>query len=133
MSNIMKTKLKKSVNKNLKFCQIKVLFKATNKLKNYLRFKVALIESMNFRAEASYIGKLNGHMKVRVSEHQSFSPRTGKLVKGALSTSLRFYSLICYHQVAWEDFKILGNESNKFILELKESLSDCNRTRTHNY
>ena len=28
----------------------------------------------------------------------------------------------CDHDVAWEDFRILGGESNKFILELKESL-----------
>ena len=28
----------------------------------------------------------------------------------------------CDHDVAWEDFRIFGSESNKFILELKESL-----------
>ena len=29
--------------------------------------------------------------------------------------------LIFDHQVTWEDFRILGSESNKFILELKEN------------
>ena len=29
--------------------------------------------------------------------------------------------LVCDHEVAW-DFRILGSESNTFLLELKESL-----------
>ena len=38
---------------------------------------------------ASHIGKTYKHMKVRVSEHQGVSPRTGKSVKGSLLTSAR--------------------------------------------
>ena len=45
-------------------------------------------------------------MKVRVSEHQGVSPRTGKRVKGTLSTSVRDHMLDCDHRVAWEDFSI---------------------------
>ena len=56
-------------------------------------------------------------MKVRVSEHQGVSTRTGKLVKGALSASVIDHTLIYDHQAAWEDFAILGSTSNKFILE----------------
>ena len=29
---------------------------------------------------------------------------------------------LCDNQVAWEDFRILGSVSNKWILELKESM-----------
>ena len=43
-------------------------------------------------------------------------------MKGTLSISLRDHMLNCEHQVACENFRILGTESNKFILELKESL-----------
>ena len=71
---------------------------------------------------ASYIGKTYRHFKVRVSEHQGVSPRTGKPVKGTLSTSVRDHMLVCDHKVLHEDFKFLGNESNKYLLELKESL-----------
>ena len=60
-------------------------------------------------------------MKVRVSEHQGVSPRTGKRVKGTLSTSVRDM-LDCDHTVAWEDFSIIGRESNHYLLETKESL-----------
>ena len=61
-------------------------------------------------------------MKVRVSEHQDVSPSTGKRVKCTLSTSLRDYMLDCEHTVAWEDFSIIGRESNHYLLETKESL-----------
>lgn len=47
-------------------------------------------------------------MKVGVAEYKSVSPRTRNPVKGALLTSVRDQILICNHQVAWEDFRVLG-------------------------
>ena len=58
-------------------------------------------------------------MKVRVSEHQGVSPRTGKHLKGTLSTSVRDHMLDCNHVVAWDDFKVLERESNHWLLEIK--------------
>ena len=63
-------------------------------------------------------------MKVRVSEHQGVSPRTGrtgKQVKGTLFTSVRDHMLDCDHRVGWEDLSIIGRE-NHDLLEIKESL-----------
>ena len=71
---------------------------------------------------ASYIGKTFRYMKVRVSEHQGVSPRTGNHLKEILSTSVRDHKLDCNHIVAWDDFKVLGRESNHWLLEIKESL-----------
>ena len=48
-------------------------------------------------------------MKVRPSEHQGESPRTGKHLKGTLSTSVRDYVLDCNHLVAQDDFEVLGS------------------------
>ena len=61
-------------------------------------------------------------MKVRVSEHQRVSQRTGKIVKGTLSTSVCDHMLECDHIVTWDDFKVLWRESNHCLLEIKESL-----------
>ena len=61
-------------------------------------------------------------MKVRVSEHQKVSPRTGKHLKGTLPTSVRDQMLDCNHMVTWDDFKVLGRESNHWLLEIKETL-----------
>ena len=61
-------------------------------------------------------------LKVRVSKHQGVSPTTGKPIKSTLSTSVRDHMLVCDHKVVHGDFKFLGNESNRSLLELKESL-----------
>ena len=62
------------------------------------------------------------YMKVKVSEHQGVSPRTVKHLKGTLSVSVRDLMLDCNHIVTWDDFKVLGRESNHWLLEFKESL-----------
>lgn len=47
-------------------------------------------------------------MKVGVAEYKSVSPRTRNPVKRALLTSVRDQIPICNHQVAWEEFRVLG-------------------------
>ena len=131
MSEIVKTRLTKTMNKHMKFCKFRVIFQNNNRLRNFFRFKDSVHETLwsnliykfscgSYRA--SYIGKPYRRFKVRVSEHQGVSPRTGKPVKGTLSTSVRNHMLVCDHKVVHEDFKFLGNESNRYLLELKESL-----------
>ena len=60
-------------------------------------------------------------MKVGVSEHQGVSPRTGKHLKRTYWASVRDHMLDCNHVVAWGDFKVLGRESDHWLLEIKES------------
>ena len=55
---------------------------------------------INLRAVAAalpILAKTFWHLEVRVSEHQSVSPRTGKIVKGTLSTSVCDRILECDH------------------------------------
>ena len=122
MSQIVETKLTKTMNKHIK---------VDNRLKRGFRFKdfvpetlrSSLIYNFLYRSyTVSYIGKTYRHFKVRVSEHQGVSPRTDKQVKGTLSSSVRDQMLVCDHKVMQEDFKFLGNESNRYLLELKECL-----------
>ena len=76
-----------SLHKRLSFCNVKIAFKTSNRLKNYFNFKDIIPESLrscqiyNFTCgscNASYTGKTFRHMKVRVSEHHVVSPQTGK-------------------------------------------------------
>ena len=110
---------------------MRVIFQTNNRLRNYFRFKGSVDETLRSNliykfscgsCTASYIGKTYRHFKVRVSEYQGVSSRTGKPVKGILSTSVRDHMLVCDHKVVHEDFKFLDNESNRYLLELKESL-----------
>ena len=131
ISSITKKILNRHISKRLKFCKLKIILQTGNRLKNYYRFKDRVPETLqsNFvykfkcgSCKASYYGKTYRHMKVRVSEHQGVSPRTGKRVKGTLSTSVRDHMLNCDHTVAWEDFSITGREPNQYLLGTKESL-----------
>ena len=131
MSALVKSGLVRSLLKRLPFCKVKIVFKTSNRLKNYFSFKDVAPEPLrscqiyNFTCgscNASYIGKTFRHMKVRVSEHQGVLPRTRKHLKGTLSTSVRDRMPNCKHVVAWNDFKVLRRESNHWLLEIKESL-----------
>ena len=115
----------------MKFCKLRVIFQTNNGLKNYFLFKDFVSEtsqsSLIYKflcrsCTASYIGETYWHFKERISEHQGVSPRTGQPVKGTLSTTVRDHMLVCDHKVVHEDFTFIGNESNRYLLELKESL-----------
>ena len=131
MSGVIKTGLSKALQKHLPFCKLPVMFKSTNGLKSYFNFKDVLLEPLRLcqiykftrgGCSVSYTGKTFRHLKVRVSEHQGVSPRTGKIVKGTLSPSIHVHMLECDHTVTWDYFKVLGRESNHWVLEIKEIL-----------
>ena len=131
MSALVKSELARSLHKRLNFGKVKIAFKTSNRLKNYFSFNNVVPEPLgscqtyNFTCgscNASYIGKTFRHMKVRVSEHQGISARTGKHFKGTLSTSVRDHKLDWSHIVAWDDIKVLRRESNQWLLEIKETL-----------
>ena len=119
------------MNKHIKFSNLRAIFHTNNRLGNYLCFKYFVPETLRSsliykclygNCTTSYIGKTYQHFKVRVSENQCVSPKTCKLVKGTLSTSVRDHMLVCDHILVHEDFRFLGNESNWYLLELKKSL-----------
>ena len=131
MSGVIKTGLSKALQKYLPFCKLRVIFKSTNRLQSYFNFKDVLPEPLRScqiykftcgSCSASYTGKIFRYLKVRVLEHRDVSSRTGKIVKGTLSTSVRDHILECDHIFTWDDFKVLGRESNHWHLEIKESL-----------
>ena len=131
MSTLVKSGLVRSLHKRLPFCKVKIVFKTSNRLKNYFSFKDVVPEHLsscqiyNFTCRscnASYIGKTFWQMKVRVSENQGVSPRTGKHLKGKMSTSVRDKMLDCNHLVARNDFKVLGRVSNHWLPQIKEHL-----------
>ena len=131
ISSITKKRPTRCIGKRLKFRQLQIIFETGYRIMNYFRFKDCVHETLqsNFvykfkcgSCTASYYGKTYRHMKVRISEHQGASPRTGKPVRGTLSTSVRDHMLNCSHTVAWEDFSIIGRIPKHYLLETKESL-----------
>ena len=110
MSQIAKTRLTKTMNKHFRFKD-----SVHETLRSNLIYKFSCGS-----CTVSHIGKTYRLFKVRVLEHQGVSPRTGKPVKGTLFISARDHMLVCDHNVVHEDFKFHGNESNRYLFELKE-------------
>ena len=116
MLNIIKIKQTKTVNKKLKLCKLKLLFKTIDKLKNYSRCKDPVPEYYvlskyrlcKYICLYTYIGDAYQHIKWRASKYQKVSPRTKKSVRRNLSISGTDHILTCNHR---EGFKILGTES----------------------
>ena len=68
-----------------------------------------------------YYGETERHLKVRVGEHISTSPLTGKRVNNNKKSSVKDHCLLSGHVCSFEDFTVL-NESYKFKRLIKESL-----------
>ena len=116
------------MNKHMKFCKLRVIVQADKKIRNYFIFKdfapetvwSGLIYKFSCGSRtAYYIGNTFRYFKLRYSEYKVVSSRRDKLVKGALSTTVRNHILVCDHKVVHEDFELLGNGSSRYLLELK--------------
>ena len=127
----LRTCLQKSINSDISFCKIKVIFKSSKRLANFFRFKdkIPLCLRSNIaykftcgRCNATYYGEKCRHFKVRVGEHSGISPLTNKRYKSKKSTAVKDHMLICDQLVSFDDFKLLTSSNSEFHLKIKESL-----------
>ena len=86
----LRSKLVKSVQNNLSFCHLKVVFKSPYKLHTLFRFKDTLNKKIRphpvYRyscssCNATYYGKTYRHFFTRAAEHMSISNLTSRRVK----------------------------------------------------
>jgi len=126
-----KTKIQKVLKRTLGCCKFQVVFKSQRKLSNILRFKdrlpYDLVSHVVYRfkcgrCNSTYIGESERHLKVRSGEHIGISPLTFKKVKSSDESSVRDHLLFCDHSPSFDDFTIITHGTNKFLLEIKESL-----------
>ena len=131
LSLAIRTRLQNSINRNLPFCKIKVIFKSTTRLGNFFRFKDKVPFNLRSnvvykfscgRCNATYYGETCQHLNIRVGEHSGVSPLTGKKSKTKKTTAIKDHMLFCDHVVSLEDFKILASSNSEFHLKIKESL-----------
>ena len=71
---------------------------------------------------ATYNGKTKRHFQVRVSEHMGVSARTDKNIKSTKNSPVHDYMLACNNVVSFEDFSVLSNGTNDFMIKLQGSL-----------
>ena len=131
LSLAIRTRLENSINKNLPFCKIKIVFKSMTCLSKFFRFKNKV--PFNLRStvvykfscgnsNATYYGKACRHLNIRVGEHSSVSPLTWKKSKAKTTTAIKDHILLWDHVVSLEYSKILASSNSEFHLKIKGSL-----------
>ena len=125
-----RTRLQKSINSNISFCKIKIIFNSSARLADFFRFKdkipVCLRSNIVFkfacgRCNTTYYSKTCRHFKVRIGEHSGILPLTKKRSKSKKSTAVKDHMLICDQPVSFDDFKVLASSTSEFHLKIKES------------
>ena len=74
------------------------------------------------RCNSTYYGEMDMHLKVRSGEHIGMSPLTFKKTKPSTESAIRDRLLNCNNIPSFEEFTLLANGNNKFVLEITESL-----------
>ena len=66
---------------------------------------------------------LKHYSQVWFTTFRADAARTGKPVRGTLSTSVKDQMVACDYKVVHQNFKFFGKESNRYLLNLIEILS----------
>ena len=126
----LRSRLVKSIQGNLQFCSLKVVFQSPCKLRSLFRFKDTLDKKiwsdLVYRYTCSncnvtYYGKTYQHFFTRAAEHMGISNLTEKRVKNVKQSAVSDHLLQCDYSI-FDDFDILASETNNFRLLIKESL-----------
>ena len=123
--------LQKSVNSNISFWKIKIIFESSTRLANFFRFKgkipfylrsTIIYTFVCGGCNATYYGGTCHQFKVRVGEHSGISSLTNKRSKSKKSTAVKNHMLMYNQPVLFDDFKVRASSNSKFHLKIKESL-----------
>ena len=119
-------KTQNSINKNLPFCKINIVFNSTTRHSKFFRLKnkVPLNLYPNVvscgRCNATYYSETCRHLNIRVGKHSGVSPLTRKKWKAKTTTAIKDQMLLSDHVVSLENFEILASVSQNFTLRSKK-------------
>ena len=126
-----RTKWRKSLKGLVNSCKLQIIFKSQRKLSNFFRFKDLLPSDLVSgvlykytcgRCNSTYYGETEKKIKVRFGEYIGISTLTFKKTKPSKESAILDHLLNCNNILSFEEFTILKNGNNKFLLEIKESL-----------
>ena len=126
------TLLVNSIESNLKFYKLKVIFRTPCKLNSLFRYKDSLQKKNCFdivcrymcsNCKVTYYGKTYRHFFTRAAEHMGISNLTGKRLKCVKQSAVSDHLLECNCSIDFDHFDILASDANRFRLLIKESLS----------
>ena len=120
-----------SIQGNLQFCSLKVVFQSPCKLCSLFHFKDTLDKKIRSdlvyrytcsNCNVTYYGKTYQHFFTRAAEHMGISNLTEKRVKNVKQSAVSDHLLQCDCSINFDNFDILASETNNFRLLIKESL-----------
>ena len=127
----LRTRLVNSVENNLKFCKLKVIFQSPCKLSSWFCYKDSLKKEIRSdivcrytfsNCKVTYYGKTYHHFFTRAAEHMGISNLTGKRLKSFKQSAMSDHLLECNCSIDFDHFDILVCNANKFRLLFEESL-----------
>ena len=131
-SSVLKKELNSSLSKLYPYVKFHFVFKNPLTIGSLFRFKDSLRELMRSSVVYSftcpgcnsgmYIGCTNRLLKVRIDSHMGRSHRTGNLLNKKDESAVRTHCQGCRQTFKYEDFKIIGQATNKQALLFLESL-----------
>ena len=74
------------------------------------------------RSSSTYYGETDSQLKVKFGEHNGISLLTFKKTKLSKEIAILDHLLECNNIPSFQECTILANRSNKFVLEIKETL-----------
>ena len=130
LSGITHKKITNLYRKALPWGDINIIYKTHSRISHLFRFKDStpkdLVSNVIYSyscpsCNASYIGETERHAKVRWMEHLGISCFTDKPVKGK-DTAVNEHISKCKCKSYFNNFDIIGSESNKSLRKIKESI-----------
>ena len=127
----LRTRLRRTIDQNLPFRKLKIIFRSKCRLDTLFRFKDSLERKICSgiiyhytcsNCEVTYYRKTFRHFYTRAAEHMGISNPTGKHLKNFMRSAISDHLLQCNCTINFDDFDIFAAESNKFKLLLRESL-----------
>ena len=127
----LRRRLRRTIERNLPFCKLKIIFRSKCRLNTLFRFKDSLEKKIRpgiidrytcSICKVTHYGKTFRNFYTRAAEHMGISNLTGKRLKTVMQSAISDHLLQCNCTINFDDFDILATELNKFKLLLRESL-----------
>ena len=127
----LRRRLRRTIERNLPFCKLKIIFRFKCRLNTLFCFKDSLEKKIRSgiiyhytcsNCKVTYYRKTFHHFCTRAAEHTGISNLTGKRLKNVMQSTISDHLLQCNCPINFDDFDILAAEFNKFKLLLRESL-----------
>ena len=127
----LRTRLVISIESNLKFCKLKVIFQSPCKLNSLFRYNDSLQQKirsdivyrcMCSNCKVTYYRKTYRHVFTRAADHMVISNLTGKRLKFTKQSAVSNHLLEWNCSIDLDHLDILASDTNRFRIFIKESL-----------